>query len=96
MQSLFNILTHQYPDDPKVEFWFARDLQKLLGFARVRSKGDAALFGGHPTQAIKESSALLKALASAEDIKKLERRVKREEKKLEEGVGRLPEAGRYK
>ena len=34
-----------------------------------------------------------KSLAPAEDIKKLERRVKREEKKLEKDAGRLPEKG---
>lgn len=123
------------------------------GFARIRSKGDAALFGGHPTQAMKEKFGITKsrpladflptltiaaknlatemtnhnvqqddlqgepeitrehvqnntsvrqmlgergirpeALPPAEDIKKLERRVKRDEKKLEKEAGRLPEA----
>lgn len=121
------------------------------GFARIRSKGDAALFGGNATQAMKEKFGITKsrpladflptltiaaknlateitnhnvqqddlkgepaitrehvqnntsvrqmlgergihpeALPPAEDIKKLERRVKREEKKLEKDAGRLP------
>lgn len=124
------------------------------GFARIRSKGDAALFGGNPTQAMKEKFGITKtrpladflptltiaaknlatemtnhnvqqadlrgepsitrehvqnntsvrqmlgergirpeSLPPAEDIKKLERRVKREEKKLEKDAGRLPEKG---
>ncbi|MFU8849333.1 MAG: DNA damage-inducible protein D, partial [Opitutales bacterium] len=33
------------------------------------------------------------SLPPEEDIKKLERRVKREEKKLEKDAGRLPETG---
>lgn len=121
------------------------------GFARIRSKGDAALFGGNPTQAMKEKFGITKtrpladflptltiaaknlatemtnhnvqqadlrgepsitrehvqnntsvrqmlgergirpeSLPPAEDIKKLERRVKRDEKKLEKDAGRLP------
>jgi DNA-damage-inducible protein D len=124
------------------------------GFARIRSKGDAALFGGHPTQAMKEKFGITKSrpladflptltiaaknlatemtnhnvqqadlrgepsitgehvqnntsvrqmlgergiqpesLPPEEDIKKLERRVKREEKKLGKDVGRLPDEG---
>lgn len=124
------------------------------GFARIRSKGDAALFGGNPTQAMKKKFGItktrpladflptltiaaknlatemtnhnvqqadlrgepsitrehvqnntsvrqmlgergirLESLPPAEDIKKLERRVKREEKKLEKDAGRLPEKG---
>lgn len=124
------------------------------GFARIRSKGDAALFGGHPTQAMKEKFGITQTrpladflptltiaaknlatemtnhnvreanllgepaithehvqnntsvrqmlgergikpetLPPEEDIKKLERRVKREEKKLEKDAGRLPEKG---
>ena len=124
------------------------------GFGRIRSKGDAALFGGNTTQAMKEKFGITQtrpladflptltiaaknlatemtnhnvqqedlqgehaitkehiqnntsvrqmlgergirpeALTPAEDIKKLERRVKREEKKLEKDAGRLPEDG---
>ena len=124
------------------------------GFGRIRSKGDAALFGGNTTQAMKEKFGITQtrpladflptltiaaknlatemtnhnvqqedlqgehaitkehiqnntsvrqmlgergirpeALPPAEDIKKLERRVKREEKKLEKDAGRLPEDG---
>lgn len=120
------------------------------GFGRIRSKGDAALFGGHATQAMKDRYGITKsrplvdflptltiaaknlatemtnhnvrqddlrgesaittehvqnnesvrgmlgqrgirpeALPPEEDIKKLERRVKSEEKKLEKNSGRL-------
>ena len=34
MQSQFNSLAQQHPDEPKVEFWFTRDLQEPLGYAR--------------------------------------------------------------
>jgi DNA-damage-inducible protein D len=122
------------------------------GFGRIRSKGDAALFGGNTTQAMKDKFGITQtrpladflptltiaaknlatemtnhnvqqvdiqgepaithehvqnntsvremlgqrgikpeALPPEEDIKKLERRVKAEEKKLEEKSGRLPE-----
>ncbi len=122
------------------------------GFGRIRSKGDAALFGGHTTQAMKDKFGITQtrpladflptltiaaknlatemtnhnvqqsdiqgepaitnehvqnntsvrkmlgqrgikpeALPPEEDIKKLERRVKTEEKKLEQKSGRLPE-----
>jgi DNA-damage-inducible protein D len=121
------------------------------GFARIRSKGDAALFGGFTTQAMKDKFGIIQsrpladflptltiaaknlaaemtnhnvrqedlqgefaiskehiqnntsvrkmldergikpeALAPEEDIKKLERRVKSEERKLEQASGRLP------
>ncbi len=123
------------------------------GFARIRSKGDAALFGGHATQAMKEKYGVSKSrpladflptltiaaknlatemtnfntqqealrgetaitqehiqnnqsvremlgqrgikpedLPPAEDIKKLERRVKAEEKQLAKKAGGLPES----
>ncbi len=122
-----------------------------VGFGRIRSKGDAALFGGHTTQAMKDKFGITQtrpladflptltiaaknlatemtnhnvqqadlqgepvitqehiqnntsvrqmlgkrgikpeALPPEEDIKKLERRVKTEEKKLEKTSGRLP------
>lgn len=122
------------------------------GFGRIRSKGDAALFGGHTTQTMKDKYGITKTRPLAdflptltiaaknlatemtnhnvqqddlqgehaithehmqnnvsvrdmlghrgikpekvppeEDIKKLERRVKTEEKKLEKRSGRLPE-----
>ena len=121
------------------------------GFGRIRSKGDAALFGGHTTQAMKDRFGITQsrpladflptltiaaknlatemtnhnvhqadlrgepaiteehvqnntsvrqmlgqrgikpeALPPEEDIKKLERRVKSDEKKLEKEAGRLP------
>ncbi len=124
------------------------------GFGRIRSKGDAALFGGHTTQAMKDKFGITQtrpladflptltiaaknlatemtnhnvqqadlrgepaitrehvqnntsvrqmlgergikpeALPPEEDIKKLERRVKTDEKKLEKKSGRLPEKG---
>lgn len=122
------------------------------GFGRIRSKGDAALFGGHTTQVMKDKYGITKMrpladflptltiaaknlatemtnhnvqqddlqgehvithehvqnnesvrgmlgqrgikperLPPEEDIKKLERRVKTEEKRLEKRSGRLPE-----
>ncbi|MDD2388420.1 MAG: DNA damage-inducible protein D [Desulfobacterales bacterium] len=122
------------------------------GFGRIRSKGDAALFGGHTTQVMKDLYGITKTrpladflptltiaaknlatemtnhnvqqedlqgehaitsehiqnnvsvrdmlgqrgikpekLPPEEDIKKLERRVKSEEKKLEKQSGKLPE-----
>ncbi len=121
------------------------------GFGRIRSKGDAALFGGHTTQAMKDMLGITQyrpladflptltiaaknlatemtnhnvqqadlrgepaitrehvqnnssvrdmlvqrgirpeSLPPSEDIKKLERRVKTDEKKLEKQAGRLP------
>lgn len=121
------------------------------GFGRIRSKGDAALFGGHTTQAMKDKFGITQsrpladflptltiaaknlatemtnhnvqqadlhgehsitkehvqnntsvrqmlgergikpeALPPEQDIKKLERRVKADEKKLEKHAGRLP------
>lgn len=121
------------------------------GFGRIRSKGDAALFGGHTTQAMKDKFGITQsrpladflptltiaaknlatemtnhnvqqadlrgepaitkehvqnntsvrqmlgqrgikpeALPPEEDIKKLERHVKADEKKLEKQAGRLP------
>ncbi|NLE06774.1 MAG: DNA damage-inducible protein D [Crenarchaeota archaeon] len=123
------------------------------GFGRIRSKGDAALFGGHTTQAMKDRYGITRtrpladflptltiaaknlatemtnhnvrqadlhgepaittehvqnnqsvrgmlgqrgirpeALPPEEDIKKLERRVKSDEKRLERKSGRLPGA----
>ncbi len=124
------------------------------GFGRIRSKGDAALFGGHTTQAMKDKLGVTQyrpladflptltiaaknlatemtnhnvqqtdmrgetaitrehvqnntsvrdmlaqrgirpeSLPPAEDIKKLERRVKTDEKKLEKQAGHLPKPG---
>ncbi len=124
------------------------------GFGRIRSKGDAALFGGNTTQAMKDKYGIARsrpladflptltiaaknlatemtnhnvqqedlqgetaianehvqnnssvrqmlegrgiqpeALPAEEDIKRLERRVRSEEKKLEQKSGRLPEKG---
>ena len=34
MQNQFDELTKPHPDEPSVEFWFARDLQEPLGYAR--------------------------------------------------------------
>jgi DNA-damage-inducible protein D len=123
------------------------------GFGRIRSKGDAALFGGHTTQAMKDKLGIIQyrpladflptltiaaknlatemtnhnvqqadlsgepaitqehvqnntsvrdmlgqrgirpeTLPPEEDIRKLERRVKTDEKKLEKQAGRLPKS----
>jgi len=34
MQSQFDELAKLHPDEPSVEFWFARELQEPLGYAR--------------------------------------------------------------
>ena len=34
MQSQFDQLAQPHPDEPNLEFWFARDLQEPLGYAR--------------------------------------------------------------
>lgn len=132
------------------EIIYERDVDNV-GFGRIRSKGDTALFGGHSTQAMKTKYGVIKSrpladflptltitaknlatemtnhnvlqddlrgeiaiteehvqnnqsvrdmlgirnikpenLPAEEDIKKLERRVKSEEKKLIEHSGMLP------
>ena len=61
------------------------------GFARIRSQGDAALFGGYSTKEMKEKMGVKENLPPAEDIKKLERRVKSQEKTLVDYSGKLIE-----
>jgi DNA-damage-inducible protein D len=34
LQSQFDQFIKHHPENPKVEFWFARDLQEPLGYAR--------------------------------------------------------------
>jgi DNA-damage-inducible protein D len=34
MQSQFDVLAQTHPDEVGLEFWFARDFQKPLGYAR--------------------------------------------------------------
>ena len=34
MQGRFDEMAQNHPDDPAVEFWFARDIQEPLGYAR--------------------------------------------------------------
>ena len=50
------------------------------GFARIRTRGDQALFGGYTTKEMKTKRP--EELPPAEDIKKLERRTKTEDKKI--------------
>ena len=75
------------------------------GFARIRSKGDTALFGGYTTEDMKQRLGVkanrpladflptltiaAKNLAT-EDIKKLERKVSRDEKNIEKDSQKLP------
>jgi DNA-damage-inducible protein D len=54
------------------------------GFGRIRSKGDQALFGVLTKSGIKPEE-----LPPEEDLKKLERRVKTEEKQLGKDIGKL-------
>ncbi|MFU8849197.1 MAG: hypothetical protein ACNA77_10850 [Opitutales bacterium] len=35
MQNQLDELAQQYPDEPKIGFWFARDLQEPLGYERL-------------------------------------------------------------
>jgi DNA-damage-inducible protein D len=101
------------------------------GFGRIRSKGDAALFGGYSTQEMKNRYGITQCrpladflptltiaaknlatemsvrqmlgqrgikpeeLPPEEDIKKLERRVRSDEKRLEKQSGKLTERGYY-
>jgi hypothetical protein len=177
MQSQFDTLAQTHPEATDLEFWFARDLQEPLGYARWENFLTAiqraiesckatgyevghhfrgvtkmiALFGGHATQAMKDKFGITQsrpladflptltiaaknlatemtnhnvqqadlrgepaitkehvqnntsvrqmlgqrgikpeALPPEEDLKKLERRVKADEKKLEKQAGRLP------
>jgi hypothetical protein len=43
---------------------FFRRVVDVAGFARIGSKGDAALFGGHTTQAMKDKFGIPKNLPS--------------------------------
>lgn len=63
---------HSHTTDNGVEFWFARDIQHLLGYAEwrnfaiIRSKGDVALFGEKTTQQMKEKLDVPKDRALAD------------------------------
>ncbi len=68
------------------------------GFARIRSKGDEALFGGLTTSEMKNNADIRKLLAKSdikpeelppeEDIQKLQRKVKADEEKIAESSKR--------
>ncbi len=57
------------------------------GFARIRSRGDQALFGGYSTKDMKAKLGVKDNRPLAEDIKKLERRTKSQDKKIREKSG---------
>lgn len=70
-----------------------------VGFGRIRSRSDRALFGGKSTQDMKkklgvsDKRPLADFLPPSEDIRKMERRVKSKEKKLAKESGELPQDG---
>lgn len=86
----FNQTSHTW-EGSEIEYWYARDLQKMLeysdwrnfikviekakeacsnsggkGFGRIRSRGDAALFGGNTTQSMKNKLSVPKSRALAD------------------------------
>ncbi|MBK3848604.1 MULTISPECIES: hypothetical protein [Pseudomonadaceae] len=60
LQQRLDALVQRVPDE-NIEFWFARDLLEPLGYARIRSRGDTALFGGKSTQAMKDRYGIVKS-----------------------------------
>jgi hypothetical protein len=73
-----------------IEFWFARDLQEPLGYARwenfivaiSRAIASCKTTGYNPDNHFRGVTKMV--------VKKLERRLKTEEKRLEHQAGRLP------
>lgn len=45
----YDLIIHNI-ENAGIEFWYARELMPLLGYGRIRSKGDQVLFGGYTTQ----------------------------------------------
>jgi DNA-damage-inducible protein D len=103
MQSQFDALARTHADAAGVEFWVARDLQDPLDYARwenflpaipraiesCRTTGfDADNHFRGVTKMVEVGSGAKRPIDDF--IRKLERRVKTDEKKLEKQAGRLP------
>lgn len=106
LQQKLDILVQTAPEE-KIEFWFARDLQEPLGYARWENfltairRATASCeatgyevsdhFRGVTKMVTLGSGAEPEALPTEEDLKKLERRVKSQEKKLGKVAAKLPD-----
>ncbi len=109
MQSHLDALAQGIPGE-NIEFWYARDLQEPLGYARWenfmtairRAMGSCESTGYSVDDHFRGVTKMVEIgkggqrgirpehLPAEEDIKKLERRVKCDEKKLEKRSGKLP------
>ncbi len=103
MQSQFDALAQTHPEATDLEFWFARDLQEPLGYARwenfltaIQRAIESCKTTGYDAEHHFRGVTKMVELGSGakrpveEDLKKLERRVKSDEEKLEKQAGRLP------
>ena len=96
MQNHLDALAQGIPGE-NIEFWYARDLQQPLGYARwenfmtaIRRAMEACESTGYSVDDHFRGVTKMVSLPAEEDIKKLERRVKSDEKKLEKRSGKLP------
>tara|TARA_R110001592_G_scaffold25598_2_gene97122 strand:- start:21182 stop:21565 length:384 start_codon:yes stop_codon:yes gene_type:complete len=106
LQQKLDFLVQTAPEE-KIEFWFARDLQEPLGYARwenfltaIRHATESCEatgyevsdhFRGVTKMVTLGSRSQPEALPAEEDLKKLERRVKSQEKKLGRVAAKLPD-----
>jgi hypothetical protein len=85
LQHQFDAISQRIPGED-LEFWFARDLQGEQAITREHIQNHVSVRDMLGQRGIRPEK-----LSPEEDIKKLERRLKTEEKKLEKKSGRLPE-----